>query len=61
MSGGAVGVLDPQNEERRAIVKLNDRIQRDDRVENVLLPVRDGLMLARKKPSVETAEAALAT
>jgi caffeoyl-CoA O-methyltransferase len=41
-------VLDPRDEESRAIARLNDRIQSDDRVENVLVPIRDGLMLARK-------------
>lgn len=28
--------------------KLNDLIQEDDRVENVLMPIRDGLMVCRK-------------
>lgn len=32
-----------------ALVKFNDRINNDDRVENVLFPVRDGLMVIRKK------------
>ena len=27
---------------------LNEEIQKDDRVENILLPIRDGLMLVRK-------------
>ena len=32
-----------------AIRSFNDYVHNDDRVENVLLPVRDGLMLLRKK------------
>jgi predicted O-methyltransferase YrrM len=31
------------------IVLFNQRVQRDDRVENVMIPVRDGLMIIRKK------------
>ncbi|HWP57732.1 MAG TPA: class I SAM-dependent methyltransferase [Candidatus Acidoferrales bacterium] len=41
-------VLYPQDQRGRAIAALNDRIQRDSRVENVLLPIRDGIMLAYK-------------
>jgi caffeoyl-CoA O-methyltransferase len=42
-------VLRPQDPESRAIDALNKRIAKDDRVENVLLTVRDGLQLVRKK------------
>lgn len=42
-------VLDPTDQASRAIAALNQRIQRDKRVENVLLPVRDGIMLAYRK------------
>ncbi len=42
-------VLDPRDEDSRAIAELNDRIQGDDRVENVLLPIRDGLTMVRKR------------
>jgi caffeoyl-CoA O-methyltransferase len=41
-------VLDPQDEGTKAVDALNRRIRNDPRVENVLLPVRDGIMLARK-------------
>jgi caffeoyl-CoA O-methyltransferase len=40
--------LDPRSPGARAIAAFNERVQRDPRVDNVLLPVRDGLMLARK-------------
>jgi caffeoyl-CoA O-methyltransferase len=40
-------VLDPQNDDDRAIDALNDALLADDRVDVVLLPVRDGVSLAR--------------
>jgi caffeoyl-CoA O-methyltransferase len=42
-------VLLPRDAESIAIDTLNRRIAKDDRVENVLLTVRDGLQLVRKK------------
>lgn len=42
-------VLDPQDEETRAIVSLNERVHQDDRVDHALLTLRDGVMLAVKK------------
>lgn len=41
-------VLDPEKESDRALVAFNDKVQNDPAVENVLLTVRDGVMLARK-------------
>jgi caffeoyl-CoA O-methyltransferase len=41
-------VLDPQDDGSKAIDALNKRIRNDPRVDNVLLPVRDGIMLVRK-------------
>jgi caffeoyl-CoA O-methyltransferase len=35
--------------ETHAILAFNAAVQQDERVENILLPVRDGLMIARKK------------
>ncbi len=32
----------------RALIAFNDKIQKDTRVENVLFPVRDGIMVMRK-------------
>jgi caffeoyl-CoA O-methyltransferase len=40
-------VLEPQNDDDRAIDALNDALLADERVEVVLLPVRDGVSLAR--------------
>lgn len=43
-------VLDAkQDKDTEAIVAFNEKIQNDDRIENVLFPVRDGLMVMRKK------------
>src|SRR6185295_19012007 len=44
-------VLDAEPEmdrDTKAIAAFNEKVQRDQRVQNVLLPVRDGLMLMRK-------------
>ena len=41
-------VLNPTEEDARIVNVLNDRIHNDPRVENVLLPFRDGIMLAYK-------------
>jgi len=40
---------DPRDKETLGIIEFNDFIQNDDRVENMLLPLRDGLMIVRKK------------
>ena len=40
-------VLDPQERDDHAIVAFNDHVQRDPRVTNVLLSLRDGVMLVR--------------
>jgi caffeoyl-CoA O-methyltransferase len=43
-------VLDPKTDDARAIVAFDNLVQADPRVENVCLTVRDGIMLAWKKP-----------
>ena len=42
-------VLDPQEDSDHAIVRFNEHARADDRVEQVLLSVRDGVMMARKR------------
>jgi len=42
-------VVDPQDDNGRAVADLNDALVADDRVDVVLLPVRDGVSLARKR------------
>ena len=41
-------VLDPQDDDAKALRKTGDFIQSDERVFNTLLPIRDGLMLCIK-------------
>ena len=36
------------DKDTRAVVDFNEKVQRDNRVENVLLPIRDGMMVMRK-------------
>ena len=38
----------PADKDAHAVRAFNDKIQRDERVENVFLPLRDGLLLVRK-------------
>lgn len=45
--GGKV-VSERKNKKTRAIMEFNEFVHNDPRVENVLLPVRDGLMIVRK-------------
>jgi caffeoyl-CoA O-methyltransferase len=40
-------VLDPRDDTARVVADLNDRIAADPRVVQILLPVRDGVMLVR--------------
>jgi caffeoyl-CoA O-methyltransferase len=41
-------VEDKPDKDTRSILSFNEMIQQDERVENVLLPLRDGLMLMQK-------------
>lgn len=42
-------VLDPSpDKDTKAILAFNDKVHNDKRVENVLLPVRDGIMVMRR-------------
>jgi caffeoyl-CoA O-methyltransferase len=45
-------VLDPQDDDSRAIVEFDNHVQSDERVENVCLTVRDGMMLIWKRPDL---------
>jgi len=39
---------DSMDEDTRCLVAYNEKIQQDDRVKNVLFPIRDGLMICKK-------------
>ncbi len=46
--GGKV-VRNSPDKDTRALRQFNEKVQSDHRVENVLLPLRDGLMMVRKR------------
>lgn len=48
-SGKVTQTIDPKDKETVALVQLAEILEKDERVENVLLPVRDGLFMVRKK------------
>ncbi|QCK13943.1 O-methyltransferase [Mangrovivirga cuniculi] len=49
-SGKVVGMHGKKiDADTRAIMDFNKRVHKDERVENVLFPIRDGLMVLRKK------------
>jgi len=41
-------VEEKKNTDTRILDEFNKKIQADSRVENVLLPIRDGIMMIRK-------------
>jgi predicted O-methyltransferase YrrM len=46
--GKVVDAHDSQDNETKGIVEFNNFVQQDRRVENMLLPLRDGIMIVRK-------------
>lgn len=48
-SGKITMTEDEMDRETLALHQFNQFVQQDDRVENILLPIRDGLMIVRKK------------
>lgn len=48
-SGKVMDAPELMDDETRSLVNFNEKIQNDPRVDNVLMPVRDGLMVIRKK------------
>lgn len=48
-SGKVVEKVKKNDNDTKALKAFNDKIQGDPRVENVLFPIRDGLMVIRKK------------
>jgi predicted O-methyltransferase YrrM len=47
-SGKIIDIDQKQDKETAGIMEFNEFVQRDRRVENVLVPIRDGVMLIRK-------------
>jgi predicted O-methyltransferase YrrM len=48
-SGKVVGELNPKDLDTKALLLYNKLLNKDDRVETVLLPIRDGLTISRVK------------
>ncbi len=48
-SGKVIEKTAASDKDTKGLVAFNDFVQQDDRVENVLLPLRDGIMVVRKK------------
>jgi len=48
-SGKVIKSENKIDKDTQAIIDFNRLVHEDDRVENVLVPVRDGLMVLRKK------------
>lgn len=48
-SGKVVEEIKEKDEDTKALKAFNEKVHNDDRVENVLFPIRDGLMVMRKK------------
>ena len=47
--GGKVIEKNTGDPQARGIIEFNESVIKDNRVENIILPIRDGLMLIRKK------------
>lgn len=48
-SGKVIENYDEQDEDTKALIDYSKKIHSDERVDHVLFPIRDGLMIARKK------------
>lgn len=48
-SGKVTQKLDPKDKMTKAVLEYNTLLKEDDRVETVVLPIRDGLTISRKK------------
>ena len=48
-SGNVIKPIESGDYDTKALMDFNDKVSNDPAVENVLLPVRDGIMLIRKK------------
>lgn len=48
-SGKVVEKIEPSDKDTKALVEFNKMLNNDDRIETVLLPIRDGLSISRVK------------
>lgn len=47
--GKVIEPLDPKDSSTKAVLEFNSLLKKDSRIETVLLPIRDGLTISRKK------------
>ncbi len=47
-NGKVLQKINPKDKETTGIAKFNQAVQKDEKVENMILPLRDGLMIIRK-------------
>ena len=47
--GGKTLNKNTRDQQTRGIIEFNEIINKDNRIENIILPIRDGLMIIRKK------------
>ncbi|NLI71768.1 MAG: methyltransferase [Bacteroidales bacterium] len=48
-NGKVIKEIDPHDKQTTEIMRFNDVVKADERIEKVILPIRDGLTLIRKK------------
>mgnify|MGYP000151909232 FL=1 len=48
-SGKVIQEIDPHDKVTLALLEFNKKVMQDKRLENILLPIRDGLMICQKK------------
>ncbi|MHB1147997.1 MAG: O-methyltransferase [Lutibacter sp.] len=48
-SGKVVEKIEPNDKDTKALVEFNELLNSDDRIETILLPIRDGLSISRVK------------
>jgi predicted O-methyltransferase YrrM len=48
-SGKVTAPYEAANKDTRMVQNMNQKLHEDPRVENLLFPIRDGLMIVRKK------------
>lgn len=48
-SGKVVAEIEPNDKDTKALIEYNELLNSDDRIETILLPIRDGLSISRLK------------
>lgn len=48
-SGKVVEEIDPNDKDTKALIEYNEMLNNDDRIETIILPIRDGLSISRVK------------